>query len=125
MGVAALAGRRDFWGVELGVAHRPGGQGRLALTVAGGGYEGRAGMRVEATAQFVLKPAARLGMSLYGGLGLAFVGGSETHGAGYLTALLGLETAPGRTSGWYGELGLGGGVRVAAGRRWRRFPPWW
>jgi hypothetical protein len=46
-------------------------------------------------------------------------------GSGYLTALVGFETTPGRVGGWYGEIGLAGGVRVAAGRRWRRFPAWW
>jgi len=58
-------------------------------------------------------------------VGLAFAGAATTHGAGYLTALVGVEDAPGRTAGWYAEVGLGGGVRVAAGWRWRRFPSWW
>ncbi len=124
-GVVAVAGSRDFWGLEVGLAHRPGGQGRLALTAAGGGYEGHVGMRLAATAQFLVKPAARSGTNLYGGLGLAFEGGAATRGAGYLTMLIGLEAAPGRRSGWYAELGLGGGVRAAAGLRWRRLPPWW
>lgn len=82
-------------------------------------------MRLEASAQFLLKPAERSGTSWYGGLGIAFVGGEADRSAGYLTALLGLEAAPGRAAGWYAELGLAGGVRLAAGRRWRRFPPWW
>jgi hypothetical protein len=47
------------------------------------------------------------------------------HGAGYITALVGIEKAPGARRGWFAEVGLGGGLRVALGMRWRRFPPWW
>lgn len=125
VGAAALAARRDFFGAELGLARRPGGQARLALGAAGGSSEGRAGVRLEAGAQFLVNPAARSGASLYGGLGVAFLGARGARGAGYLTLVLGVESAAGRASGWYGELGLGGGLRVAAGRRWRRFPAWW
>ncbi len=124
-GATVVGARHAFWGVELGIARRPGGQARFALAAAGGDYEGSVGMRLEATAQFLLKPAERSGTSPYGGLGIAFLGGASARGAGYVTALLGLEAAPGRSSGWYAELGVGGGVRAAAGRRWRRFPAWW
>ena len=67
----------------------------------------------------------RTGTSLYGGVGIAFAAATSERGAGYLTALVGLESAPGRAAGWYAELGLAGGVRVSAGRRWRRLPSWW
>jgi len=123
-GTAVLA-ERGFWGPELGVARRPGGQGRFALTVAGGDYDRVLGIRVEGTAQFLLRPAERRGVGPYAGLGLAFMGAEGTRGAGYLTALLGVESAPGRSRGWYAELGLGGGVRLAVGHRWRRLPAWW
>jgi len=116
---------RSFWGPELVVARRPGGQGRFSLAVAGGHYDGTAGVRVEADAQLLLRPGERSGPGPYGGLGLAFVGAGGERGAGYLTALLGVEAAPGRRRGWYLELGLGGGVRLALGRRFRRLPPWW
>jgi hypothetical protein len=33
---------------------------------------------------------------------------------------LGLEARPGAPSGWALEVGLGGGVRVSAGWRWRK-----
>jgi len=105
---------RSFWGPELGVARRPGAQGRFALTLAAGDYEGA-----------LLRPGERVGPGPYGGLGLAFVGAAGARGAGYLTALVGVEAAPGRRQGWYAELGLGGGVRLSLGRRFRRFPPWW
>lgn len=119
-----MLARRSFWGAELAIARRSG-QGRLALATAGGADGGTPGIRLEASAQFLLKPGARAGTSLYGGLGIAFAGTRSERGAGYLMALIGLESAPGRPSGWYAELGLAGGVRVVAGRRWRRFPTWW
>src|SRR5205823_2727949 len=60
VGAATVLAHRSFWGVGVGIARRPGGQGRFAAT-----------------------------------------------------------------AGWYAELGLAGGVRIAGGRRWRRFPSWW
>jgi len=121
-GVAAALARRDFWGAELGAAWRPGkvGQTRVAAAVDVGDVEGAAGLRVGATAQFMLRPAAGTGPSPYAGLGLAVAGARGVRGAGYLTALLGVEAAPGRRRGWFAELGVGGGVRAVAGWRWRR-----
>src|SRR5205823_2604674 len=83
--------RRAFWGPELGVARRPGAQGRFALTLAAGDYEGALGVRVAADAQLLLRPGERVGPGPYGGLGLAFVGAAGARGAGYLTALVGVE----------------------------------
>jgi hypothetical protein len=123
--VSAVFAHRSFFGAELAMARRPAGQGRFVLTAAGGSSAGDVGLRLAAGAQFLLKPGERSGTSMYGGLGIAYVGGQSERGAGYLTALVGLEAAPGRASGWYTELGLAGGVRLAAGRRWRRFPSWW
>ena len=116
---------REFWGPEVAVARRPGGQGRFALSAAGGDYDRTVGIRLGGTAEFLLRPAERSGVGPYAGLGLAFDGAQGRRGAGYLTALVGVETAPGRRHGWYAELGLGGGVRVALGRRWRRLPAGW
>jgi hypothetical protein len=94
------------------------------VTAAGGSYEQALGIRCEATAQFLLRPDERSGAGPYAGLGLAFVGGEAARGASYLTALLGVESAPAsRGGGWFGELGLGGGVRLAFGRRFRHFSP--
>jgi hypothetical protein len=107
--------------VEGGVARRSGGQRREAITLALGNAGAAPGVRVNAAVQFVLKPAARTGTSPYAGVGLAFAGAQDAHGAGYLAVMLGVEGAPGRVRGWYVELGLEGGVRVAAGLRWRRF----
>jgi hypothetical protein len=121
-GASGILATRDFWGVELGLARRPPGQGRIAVTAAAGAASGAAALRVVATGQFMLAPAAQSGASPYAGLGLAFAGARGRHGAGYLTGVLGLESAPGRSRGWYAELGLGGGLTAACGIRWRRFP---
>ena len=124
-GATVVLAHHGFWGPELGVARRAGGQGRFAVAVACGDYERTLGVRLEASAQFLLRPGERSGAGPYGGLGLAFVGADGARGASYLTALLGIESAPGARAGWYAELGLGGGVRLAVGRRFRRFPSGW
>ncbi|HYL55083.1 MAG TPA: hypothetical protein VEU73_05860 [Gemmatimonadales bacterium] len=122
-----VVGRHTFFGPELGLAARGagGGQGRLAVTAAAGSYEHVLGVRCEATAQFLLRPGEQSGAGPYAGLGLAYVGAQRVRGASYLTALLGVESAPAARAGWYGEIGLGGGVRLALGRRFRHFPPGW
>jgi len=133
LGAAAASARRTRCICEAGLAYRPGGQGRLAFAVAGGSEAGDAALRAHLTWQFLLTPAARRGTGLYAGVGGALAVARETPGAGYLAIVLGLEAAPGRGGGgagqglrnWYVELGLGGGVRAAAGWRWRSFPAWW
>jgi hypothetical protein len=124
VGATVILAHRGFWGPEVGAARRSGGQGRFAFGAACGDYEGALGVRLEATAQFLLRPLERDGVGPYGGLGLAFVGSEGARGASYLTALLGIDQGPGARAGWYAELGLGGGVRLALGRRLRRFPSW-
>src|SRR2546426_6591623 len=80
-GAAAVFAHRAFWGPALGVARRSGAQGRLALSVAGGDYERAMGIRVEGTAQFLLRPTERRAAGPYGGLGLAFAGAEGAPGA--------------------------------------------
>ncbi len=123
--VTTVAARRTFWGAGVELAHRPGGQVRAAVAAAAGARDGAAALRVDATAQFVVTPSARTGVTLSGGLGLAYAGARHTRGAAWATAQVGAEAAGGRRRGWFVELGLGGGLRVAAGWRWRRFPSWW
>lgn len=131
LGAAAAFARRTFVGAEAAVAYRPGGQGRFAFALGGGSVAGDAALRAQLTWQFLLTPAARRGTGLYAGVGGALAVARETPGAGYLAIVLGLEAAPGRGGAgqglrnWYVELGLGGGVRAAAGWRWRSFPAWW
>jgi hypothetical protein len=123
-GLAALAAA-SFFGGTLAAAYRPGGQTRAAAALAAGVLEDRAAVRAEVTAQFVLTPSARGGVSPYAGLGLAWQGAEGVRGAVYLLGVVGVESAPGRRVGWYAEAGVGGGARFAAGVRWRRFPAWW
>lgn len=115
--VAALASR-PFAGAGLGIARRSG-QLRPALTAAGGSWDGRAALRVELTAQYLVNPGATSGATLYAAFGVAAQVADATHGRAYLGAWLGLESA-GRSGGVYAELGVGGGVRLAMGvkRRW-------
>jgi hypothetical protein len=123
-GAALILARHTMAGVEAGVGYRPGGQSRVALALAAGTEDGRAAGRAQLTAQFLVTPAAR-GAGLYGGFGVAIAGRRGTPGRGYLALLVGLEAAPGaaaRRGGWYAELGLAGGARVAAGWRGRWFP---
>jgi hypothetical protein len=125
LGPVATWARRAFAGAALGIATRPGGEGRVALVAALGSADGHPAVRLEATAQFLVMPGAKSGVSPYGGVGLAYLGARPYRGAGALVVLLGVEAAPGRPHGWFSEVGLGGGLRLRIGYRWRRLPPWW
>lgn len=122
-GAALAVARHTMAGVEVGAGYRPGGQSRVALALGVGSEDGRAAARGQVTAQFLVTPTARRGAGLYGGIGVAVAGRRGTAGRGYLALLVGLEAAPARRSGWYAELGLAGGARVAAGWRSRWFQP--
>jgi len=89
---------------------------RVATTIGAGVQEGAFAWRVEGLAHFHLNPEAS-GLGLYGGGGLALAGGVRTQG--YLVLLLGAETSPRGPRGWAFEIGVGGGVRLAVGYRWR------
>jgi hypothetical protein len=121
----AALGERPFWAAAGGVGRRIDNQIRVAALGAWGMLDGDLGMRVEVTGQLIVNPSGRGGAGLYAGTGVAWQGGRGTPGSGYITALIGLETAPGAKRGWVVEAGLGGGVRITVGWRWRRFPPWW
>ncbi|HKC48844.1 MAG TPA: hypothetical protein VKB63_14670, partial [Gemmatimonadales bacterium] len=109
LGVGALAtwARRDFYGGGVELALRPSSDGRIAFSAAGGSVDRHAGMRVEATAQFLVLPTAKTGVSPYAGVGIAYVGSRAYRGTGVLMVLVGCESAAGRPRGWFGELGLG------------------
>ncbi|HWC75182.1 MAG TPA: hypothetical protein VG454_14700 [Gemmatimonadales bacterium] len=125
LGATASLARETFVGGEVGLARRTSNETRIALAVAGGTAAASAAGRAQLTFQAVVNPAARTGMGLYAGLGAAFSGREGSRGQGFVAVLLGLEGAPGRRRNWYAELGLGGGVRLAAGWRMRWFPDWW
>jgi hypothetical protein len=111
---------QDFWGGEVGVALRRSGR-RGVLALAAGSEGGAAALRLSATAQFLVRPRATAGTSPYAGIGVAWAGAAQAHGAAYLAVRAGIEASPARRAGWYVEAGLEGGVRLAAGMRWRRF----
>ncbi|MBA3259088.1 MAG: hypothetical protein H0T68_06450 [Gemmatimonadales bacterium] len=96
---------------------------RLSLAAGVGGSDDRIAGRGELLAHFLLAPRARRGVGGYVAAGIAAVGGPVDQG--YLVLTLGLEASPGAESGWFLEGGVGGGARLAAGYRWRRFPGWW
>lgn len=124
-GAAANVARHTFAGTELAFARRPGADTRLALAFAGGVVDGRAAARAQLTIQLLVNSTARSGPGLYAGMGATFAGRNGSPGQGFLAVLLGFEGASGRRQAWYAELGLAGGVRVAAGWRLRWFPKWW
>lgn len=107
----------DFAGGGLWAALRPGGRARIGVSLMPGAIEGEFSGRGELTAQFLLSPASQR-RGLYAGGGLAGLAGAKQEG--YVVLLLGYESKPGAATGWVVEGGIGGGVRVLLGLRWRR-----
>lgn len=103
-------------GASLGL--RPGGGTRVVLNVLPGVERGRIAARGELLAQLMLAPAQPRGIGFYGLAGIA--GQAGPRDAGWLVLGLGMEGAPAAGSGWHLEAGIGGGVRISAGWRWRR-----
>lgn len=101
------------------------GRTRFAVLAGlGAGEGGDLAWRSELTAQFLLNPRTARGVGAYAGGGVAAAdAGDGTRG--YLVLLAGVEGRPGASSGWALEAGFGGGVRLSASWRWRRFPPNW
>ncbi len=93
---------------------------RVSVAATAGASDGAAAWRGELLAHFLLSPARRRGVGLYGAGGVAVVGGPVEQG--YVVLALGLEGRPGAPSGWFVEGGVGGGARLAAGYRWRWVP---
>ena len=127
LGAAAAFARETFAGAELGVAHRPNSDSRIALAVAGGvvSPDQSAAVRAQLTLQVLLNSSARSGRGLYAGVGGAFLGVQGAPGRGFVAVIIGIEQTPGRRHGWFIESGFAGGLRLAAGWRARRFPSWW
>lgn len=94
---------------------------RVSLAAGAGASGGETAWRGELLVHLLSNPRADRGIGVYGAGGVALAGGDGERG--YLVLTLGLEAAPGRGSGWFLEAGVGGGVRIAAGLRWRRPAP--
>jgi hypothetical protein len=125
VGALADVAHYTFAGAELGFAHRPGNDTRVAVALASGALAGRLAGRAQLTAQILVNSAARSGPGLYAAMGAAAVARRGARGQAFLAVLMGLEAAPGSRHGWYVEAGVAGGVRAAVGWRVRRFPGWW
>jgi hypothetical protein len=104
-------------------AIRTSGRTRVSAYVGAGTSDGDFAWRTEALGYFLLSPDRRRGWGPYIAGGLATIGGSV--GRGYMVLTVGAEERPRSSSGWVAELGIGGGVRLGLGYRWRRFPRTW
>lgn len=116
--VTAASGRPAFLGGGASWGWRPGVRDRLLLHGALGAAEHQPALRLEATWHLLLSPRTERGLGAYIGGGLA--GQFAETGHGWLILTGGIEQNPGAKGGWVLELGVGGGIRVALGYRWRR-----
>jgi len=94
---------------------------RLSAAAGAGVSSGDLAFRGEVLGHFLLSPSQRTGPGFYFAGGLAVVEGPV--GRSYLVLTVGLEDRPGAVSGWGVEVGVGGGVRVLLGYRWRWLQP--
>jgi len=109
---------RRYVGGGAGASIALGARLRLGALATLGHSAGGLATRNELMVTFHLTPYRRRGPAAYAGAGaalLADAGGT----AEYMVLVLGLEAHPGRAAGWFLEGGVGGGVRLAAGYRWR------
>jgi hypothetical protein len=116
--VTTTTGRPAFLGAGPAWAWRPGLRDRLQLHGALGAAEHQVAVRLEASWQFLLNPQTRKGVHAYVGGGIAGQFAESSHG--WLLIVAGVEQSPAASRGWFAEAGIGGGVRIAIGFRWRR-----
>lgn len=100
------------------IAWRVGRRDRVVLQ-GGAGFEeeGAPAGRLEALWHFHLDPGALGKPGAYLGGGVGALVSDEWRGIVIVT--VGLEGSPGGRAGWVVELGVGGGMRLALGYRWR------
>ena len=116
----AVASRPAFYGGGFGLGWRDAQRDRFAPAVALGAFgDGRFGARVDLSYQFLLDPVKQSGSAIYGGGGLS-VAMERSRVAPYLLLVVGVENAPGGGGGSFLEVGVGGGVRLSVGYRWRK-----
>ena len=116
----AVASQPALYAVGVGLAWRDNQRSRIAPALAFGMLgNGKFGARADFAIHFLLDPYKRAGTAVYGGGGLtaAVAGGRVTP---YALLVLGAENAPGGAGGSFIEIGVGGGVRLAIGYRWRK-----
>ncbi len=119
-GVATVTGRA-FVGVGVGPVGRVARRIRLGLTLSAGAWNGAGAGRVEWAVAFALDARRRARWVPYvaGGLAATF-DGEEV--AEHMLVTAGVDARPGSRLGGFAEVGVAGGVRIAAGLRvgrWR------
>ena len=112
-------GADEFVGAGGGLNLRTAGRTRLGFTASLGVLEGKASFRTEALVTYGVSPSQRRGPSPYlgGGVALSFTNSLSRQ---YLVVLVGVDWNSGTRVGWFLEGGVGGGLRFAAGARFRR-----
>jgi hypothetical protein len=116
----AVASKPAFYGAGIGLGWRDAERDRIAPAVAVGAFgDGGFGARADLSYQFLLDPVKQAGSAIYGGGGLT-VAVRRGRVVPYALLVVGVETAPGGSGGSFLEIGVGGGVRVALGYRWRK-----
>ena len=115
-------------GTTAAAPFRGGGAG-VGLSAAGrfgagvfanlGSWDGELAVRAEGAVFFHFDPQKRRGLAPYAGGGVAvqFAGDER---AEFLLVILGFESSPAASAGWFVELGVGGGLRGTTGFRVRR-----
>lgn len=109
---------RRYLGGGAGGSVALGARLRLGALATLGHSAGGLATRDELMVTFHLTPYRRHGLAAYAGAGAALLADSDV-ATEYMVVVLGLEAHPGRAAGWFVEGGVGGGVRLAAGYRWR------
>lgn len=130
---AAAAQGRELGTMAIGTLSTPGlavasgyaalrtsGRTRLSANLGAGISDQELAWRGEVLAHFLLSPGEQRKSGFYFAGGVAAVTGPVRRG--YLVLTLGVEGRPGGSSGWALEAGVGGGVRIAVGYRWRWMP---
>jgi len=90
---------------------------RLSASAGAGASSGDLAFRGEILGHFLLSPGKRQGAAFYFAGGVAAATGPVDQG--YLVLTVGVEDRPGAPTGWAAEIGVGGGLRVGLGYRWR------
>ena len=118
-GIQAVFAAQDPEMLTGGVyaAARTARRARLALTAGAGIAAEEFAVRGELLGHFLLNPSSTRRPGVYAGGGVAMVAGPLEQG--YVVLIIGIEGRPGGASGWAVEAGLGGGIRLSAGWRWR------
>ena len=96
------------------------GRTRVSVSLTAGTSDGKLAARGELLGHFLLSPEEQRKPGFYLAGGIAGIGGVVDRG--YLVLTAGVEQRPRGSSGWVVEAGIGGGLRVGLGYRWRRFP---